>query len=116
MPDFVGATGVYPIAEIITNTSNDLIANDIYNSNLLATQINSILLKGGNTIFNDTATLRTNNINTTRDTISGHDYAWDETLLEPLNHLSSVAQVQSNLIPPQLDSSLFALIIIVNDD
>ena len=31
--DYIGATGLYPIEEIITNTSNALIQNDIYNSN-----------------------------------------------------------------------------------
>jgi len=32
---FIGATGSYPIEQLISNTSNNLIANDIYNSNQL---------------------------------------------------------------------------------
>ena len=106
--DYVGATGLYPIEELINGTSNNLIYNDIFNSNILVNRI----LSTSNNIINyisglTNTTLPANNITINKETVAGSSYIWDETILEPLNHLSTISQVVSNLIPQELDSSLY---------
>jgi len=95
------------ISNRIANTSNNLIQYTNTTSNKISTHINSLLLKTNNTIYNDTATFRTNNINTKKETIAGHDYSWDETILEPLNQLSTISQVNDMVVPLMLDNSLY---------
>ncbi len=126
---FIGATGLYPIQEIITNTSNNLINYNILTSNNLIsytittsnnlidytdTTSNNIISYTNTTSNNITShynnllntTLPTNNISTSKETIIGNNYIWNETILEPLNHLSSIYQVQDNTLPEQLDADL----------
>ena len=126
---FIGATGLYPIEEIITNTSNNLINYNILTSNNLINYTNTTsnnlisytnttsnnLISYTNTTSNNivtyynnllNTTLPTNNVITTKETILGSNYEWDETLLEPINHLSSIYQVQDNILPQQLDADL----------
>lgn len=109
---FIGATGLYPIEEIITNTSNNLINYNILTSNNLINYTSNNILLTSNNIINyittlTSTTLPVNNLIGNKETILGNKYNWDETILEPLNHLSSITQVQSNVIPQELDSSLF---------
>ena len=126
---FIGATGLYPIEEIITNTSNNLINYNILTSNNLISYTNTTsnnlisytnttsnnLISYTNTTSNNitsyynnllNTTLPTNNITTNKETIIGNNYEWNETILEPLNHLSSIYQVQDNVLPQQLDVDL----------
>ena len=46
--NYIGATGLYPIDEIIKNTSNELIANDVYNSNQLIIYSSNIGINASN--------------------------------------------------------------------
>ena len=115
--NYIGATGLYPIEEIITNTSNNLINYTINTSNNLINYtintsnnlINYTNLTSNNitSYYNNllNTTLPTNNITTNKETIIGNNYAWNETILEPLNHLSTISQVQDNVLPQELDTS-----------
>jgi hypothetical protein len=116
--NYIGAIGIYPIEEIITNTSNNLINYNILTSNNLISYTNTTsnnLISYTNTTSNNitsyynnllNTTLPTNNITTNKETIIGNNYIWNETILEPLNHLSSIYQVQDNILPQQLDAYL----------
>jgi hypothetical protein len=95
--NYIGATGLYPIEEIITNTSNNLANYTTNTSNNITSHYNNLL----------NTTLPTNNIITKKETILGSNYEWDETILEPLNHLSTISQVQDNVLPQQLDEKLY---------
>ena len=95
------------LATGINATSNDVAIHISTTSNSLATHINTTsnnITSHYNNLLN--TTLPTNNITTSKETIIGNNYIWNETLLEPLNHLSSIYQVQDNTLPEQLDADL----------
>ena len=127
---FIGATGLYPIEEIISNTCNNLISYTNITSNNLISYTNTTsnnLISYTNTTSNNlisytnitsnnivsyynnllNTTLPTNNVSTKKETILGSNYQWDETILEGLNHLSTITQVQDNVITQQVDEKLY---------
>jgi hypothetical protein len=76
----------------------------IYSSNYTDKTSNNII----NYITNLTnTTLGINNLQVQNETILANKYLWNETILEPINHLSAINQVYDNNILQQLDGSLF---------
>jgi hypothetical protein len=69
--DYIGSLGLYPIEEIITNTSNNLINYTNNSSNLLTTQINTTSNNLADHI-NDTSNLLATQINTTSNNLADH--------------------------------------------
>jgi hypothetical protein len=76
----------------------------IYSSNYTDRTSNNII----NYITDLTnTTLGINNLKVQNETILANKYLWNETILEPINHLSVINQVYDNNILQQLDGSLF---------
>ena len=114
---YITATGLYPsdyyqndqeplsinlnLGNVFENQSNELVQYIKTSSNILNTKINIT----SNNIINHINNIETFNIK--NELISGSDYIWNEQILEPLNHLSSIHQVYDNNITPELDASLF---------